>query len=520
MRHFLTFPQQCLLSIITLLAFVGMSSAYRILILPYPYSSTVIQATTIASALEARNHSVYLIMPESYPQMDELKQKFNVIHYRVKYPDLYVQPPKWAPENVSLIEFLRATTDNVVPFCTNPLEDEQYAQELNATKFDLALMESNTQRYHMLIFHKLGIPYVSFTGNAEHWMWGNPVLPSFVPSMFIEILTEEMTLVERIKNLYTVVDWMVKPEMLHLENHFIQKYDPSMTYEFLVGKSLFWFVDTDFLLDYKRPVMPNEVLIGGLTTKPANELPEDFAVFADNAKHGLIIVAFGTLDTQLQATSSFDKLVIAFRILEKNYQFVWRYSKTLSPLQNTNIPKNVLVRKWIPQNDLLGHKNTKLLITHCGANSQFEALYHGVPMLCFPHWYDQPYNTIRMLYMGYGRCLDPVTFTSDQLVHEIQELVANNQTYLENIKEASAIFRGRPDTPVERMVRWMEYVIEHGGKHLRSHALDMKWYEHWMVDILVLLVILPLMAMTSLVTCCFCVVYNKEKGTSDKIKRL
>ena len=35
-------------------------------------------------------------------------------------------------------------------------------------------------------------------------------------------------------------------------------------------------------------------------------------------------------------------------------------------------PKHVLRQDWLPLNDLLGHANTRLLISHCGANSQFE----------------------------------------------------------------------------------------------------------------------------------------------------
>jgi len=44
-------------------------------------------------------------------------------------------------------------------------------------------------------------------------------------------------------------------------------------------------------------------------------------------------------------------------------------------------PKHVLRQDWLPLNDLLAHVNTRLLISHCGANSQFEVwinrLYNG-----------------------------------------------------------------------------------------------------------------------------------------------
>ena len=40
-------------------------------------------------------------------------------------------------------------------------------------------------------------------------------------------------------------------------------------------------------------------------------------------------------------------------------------------------PRHVLRRDWLPLNDLLGHENTRLLISHCGASSQFEVRVHN-----------------------------------------------------------------------------------------------------------------------------------------------
>ena len=54
---------------------------------------------------------------------------------------------------------------------------------------------------------------------------------------------------------------------------------------------------------------------------------------------------------------------------------MWR----LNPRTVEQVPPNVMLFDWIPQNDLLGHRNVKLFITHCGRNGQFEALYHGKP---------------------------------------------------------------------------------------------------------------------------------------------
>ena len=58
-------------------------------------------------------------------------------------------------------------------------------------------------------------------------------------------------------------------------------------------------------------------------------------------------------------------------------QVVWRLKKK----DLKGVKKNVMLMDWLPQNDLLGHRNTKLFITHCGRNGQFESMYHSVPMV-------------------------------------------------------------------------------------------------------------------------------------------
>ncbi len=35
-----------------------------------------------------------------------------------------------------------------------------------------------------------------------------------------------------------------------------------------------------------------------------------------------------------------------------------------------NIPSNILIKRWRPQNDLLGHPNVKKFVTHGGQNGQ------------------------------------------------------------------------------------------------------------------------------------------------------
>ncbi len=157
---------------------------------------------------------------------------------------------------------------------------------------------------------------------------------------------------------------------------------------------------------------------------------------------------------------------------------VWRYPHSAPE----NVAENIKLLQWLPQQDLLGHNKTVLFITHCGANGQFEALYHSVPMISIPLFAEQHYNAKRAEYKGFSKTADVMKFTPEELIKDINEVI-NNSSYKASIARASGVFRASLLSPQERAAWWVNHVIKHGGSNLRSHALDMPWYQYIMLDI-------------------------------------
>lgn len=88
-------------------------------------------------------------------------------------------------------------------------------------------------------------------------------------------------------------------------------------------------------------------------------------------------------------------------------------------------PENVLIGKWLPQDDILAHKNVKLFISHCGLGSTVESKYHGVPILAVPLFADQNANSDVVVDEGWGVKLDFATMSEQSLSDGIKEVLGN-----------------------------------------------------------------------------------------------
>ena len=96
----------------------------------------------------------------------------------------------------------------------------------------------------------------------------------------------------------------------------------------------------------------------------------------------------------------------------------------IPPFLNTNIK----VVSWLPQNDLLAHKDIKAFVSHVGQHSLYESAYHGVPVVAIPLFGDQPSNAKKVEYFGLGIAVDHQTVNAQQLVEAI-EIVVNEPRY-------------------------------------------------------------------------------------------
>ena len=131
------------------------------------------------------------------------------------------------------------------------------------------------------------------------------------------------------------------------------------------------------IMDGMRPVSPNFQFIGTLNCRLAQTLPkrlEDF--MRGGQEHGVVYVSFGTVfQSQYMTEDSRRLLAKVFSRLKQ--KVIWKWEKDEMPGK----PDNLMVSKWLLQQDILGHPNLRLFITHGGLNSFQETLCHQKPVV-------------------------------------------------------------------------------------------------------------------------------------------
>lgn len=180
-----------------------------------------------------------------------------------------------------------------------------------------------------------------------------------------------------------------------------------------------------------------------------------------------------------------------------------------------NQPPNVLMRSWMPQTDILAHKNVRLFITHGGLFGTTEGTSRGVPMLFMPVFGDQFRNAAKTVQRGYGLILHRQDVTKARLTEKIETLVYDKQ-YSQRAKEVSNIFNDNLVHPMDQAIYWIEYVARHkGAPHLKSAAIEMSFFEYYSLDVYGALIVLPviLIALVLKMCCCAC-----RSAKSDKVK--
>ncbi|XP_060535997.1 UDP-glycosyltransferase UGT5-like [Cylas formicarius] len=353
-------------------------------------------------------------------------------------------------------------------------------------KFDLIIAQIYISPTMFALSHKLNSPIIGVSSmggwTGTHVAIGNHNPPSIYSEMFLHY-NGELTFYERIKStLYYVwsrwyIYWVAMPRCDAIARKYL---GPDLPYLADIERNVSaLFLNINPILYTVRPMVPTVVPLGFMHVRPAKPLPQDIQDEIESAKNGVVYFSLGSNVKSVNIPQRVRDLLMN-TFAELPYKIIWKFEGEELPGK----PENVVIRKWLPQQDILAHPNVKVFVTQCGLQSTEEAIDREKPMVAIPFIADQEMDAKRLVEQGVAVWIDYETTNKEEIKNSIIE-VAENPIYRQNIKRLRFLLQDQPMTGLERAVWWSEYVIRHRGtKHLRSPTVDIEWHKYLLLDII------------------------------------
>ncbi|XP_041981558.1 UDP-glucosyltransferase 2 [Aricia agestis] len=352
--------------------------------------------------------------------------------------------------------------------------------------YDLAILDGAYPECALGLVYRFKLPfmYINTVGfySAPASVSGSPA-PYSVTPIFAKAFTDNMGFVDRAANTF----WHLGALLGHaisvtiLQGILRRHFGSDMPHVYDMGKNVSFILQNGhYSVSYPRPFLPNVAEVACIHCKEPKMLDPDLEDWIAGAgEAGFVYVSMGSsVQTNKMPLAAHRLFVSALGRLPQ--RVLWKQDGE----QNmTNIPTNIRIYKWLPQQDLLGHPKIKAFVTHGGLLSMFETVYHGVPVVSIPVFCDHDANAAKAEVDGYAKKLDLQHLTSEKLYKAIQEVIVE-PSYKINVEKRRILLRDQKESPLERAIYWTEYVIRHkGAYHLQSPAKDLNFFQYYLLDI-------------------------------------
>ena len=344
------------LSVLAVLTF-QLAVADNILFLSLPFFGHVNPMINVAGEMTNLGHTSHITVPERYLAIIRPQKGVNyiIVEEYAEFKTFYDLLEK-------LLSFSGQTTwqetlQALQKVCDRYLFDKDLFRRLKTFNASFIVVDENFVSNCLAIFaYKLHTPFVLLGLHNQYYLHRTPWLLSF----FSHIHHIELeTFPQRLKNSLSVLREYTQT-FIGSPGRSVKEYvpeRPDIQFEQLLRKTELFILDSDPFLDPALPALPNVKYVGGMGTRPAEPLKGKLLKFFSSSKNGVIVVSPGSF-VNWGKKNHLREMEEAFSKIK--YDVVWKHSNS------SYSSPNVLLTKWLPQNDLLGHPNTKLFITHCG----------------------------------------------------------------------------------------------------------------------------------------------------------
>ncbi|KAK8744542.1 hypothetical protein OTU49_000857, partial [Cherax quadricarinatus] len=362
----------------------------------------------LAEALAQRGHKI--VMLSNHPKTSKHANIHEVTHGL----------PHMSQDNVNMFDYRKDRSGPfkhlkvALPAIARDLYKVPVVKEIyeRRKEFDLIVINHMFNEVAYPFLHE--VPFITLATPGmdprQSAILGNVLNPAYVPMHFD--FPKPMSVWHRLLNFldHSVMSfywrkWAIVPLIQKEISAQFPKLPPLLQLERNLSLTL---LNTHFSISMPLPLLPSQVEVGSMHCRPGNPLPQELETWITGAgSSGVIYFTLGSMTRSTSMPVQYRDLFIkAFRRLPQ--RVIWKYEGELE-----DIPDNVMISKWLPQQDILAHDNVKLFITHGGIVSMQESLYHATPLLVLPISADQPKNGMFVRNSGLGDTLIWEELTED-----------------------------------------------------------------------------------------------------------
>ncbi|XP_071806439.1 UDP-glucuronosyltransferase 2B20-like [Asterias amurensis] len=368
--------------------------------------------------------------------------------------------------------------------CESLLGDNDTINSLREKKFDM-LVGEELSSCQPLLAKILGIKFSLISGigsSPAKGMWyGLPSHPAYIPDRQSG-LTDRMTFLQRLKSCFLYgVHMLARRQMLMKYRTIQEAYDlsPEKSMVDMMAEAQIWVFTVSFELDLARPLTPNVIFTASplLGIPSEHKISEDLQEFLDGAnEEGVVLFSLGGHVNEMESAQA---QMFANALARLPQRVLWQFSGNISRIR---IGNNIKTVKWMPQQEVMDHPNTKMFLSHGGLNGVHEAAWYGLPVVGIPLFGDQFDNMERAEAKGMAIKLDILTLNEDVLVEAITRVIKEPR-FRERAQHISRMLRDQLLIPSEKAAFWISHVTKYGGEHLRPRSANLTWIQNNLIDV-------------------------------------
>lgn len=247
--------------------------------------------------------------------------------------------------------------------------------------------------------------------------------------------------------------------------------------------------------EYAFPHSPLLQFMG--PSPPTNASTRDFKKSAPdvfnwmNQQEYVVYVAFGTMHhfTEETVNTLYQQLrnvsIAAPSRIGHRVSVLWSLpsdqQQMLRTSQDDHTVNHIRLESFVPQWDVLASSKVVVFVSHCGANSLYESLLNGKPLVCCPGKADQPANAARVVSSNTG-------ILSKNDVHGVEVALMEALTSLDMLRENTQKVRNifLSQGGVVTGANFVDKIVKCGTRHLTlpyNHCGRYSWSKWILVGI-------------------------------------